>query len=116
MEDFFVKKRLLLALTAFLLACTLVNAETLEERVDRLEKELRETKEELQKQIAEKYPFDKYIIISDREKAIRYGMRLLQKGDSLLIAGKGHETYQIIGNEKTHFDDREVVRKILAGK
>ena len=66
--------------------------------------------------IAEKYPFDKYIIISDREKAIRYGMRLLQKGDSLLIAGKGHETYQIIGNEKTHFDDREVVRKILAGK
>ena len=36
--------------------------------------------------IAEKYPFDKYIIIADREKAIRYGMRLLQKGDSLLIA------------------------------
>ena len=66
--------------------------------------------------IAEKYPFDKYIIIADREKAIRYGMRLLQKGDSLLIAGKGHETYQIIGNEKNHFDDREVVRKILAGK
>ena len=49
-----MKKRLLLALTAFLLACTLVNAETLEERVDRLEKELRETKEELQKQMAEK--------------------------------------------------------------
>ena len=66
--------------------------------------------------IAEKYPFDKYIIIADREKAIRYGMRLLKKGDSLLIAGKGHETYQIIGTEKTHFDDREVVRKILAGK
>ena len=66
--------------------------------------------------ITEKYPFDKYIIIADREKAIRYGMRLLKKGDSLLIAGKGHETYQIIGTEKTHFDDREVVRKILAGK
>ena len=66
--------------------------------------------------IAEKYPFDKYIIIADREKAIRYGMRLLQKGDSLLIAGKGHETYQIIGNEKTHFDDREIVRKILEEK
>jgi len=40
-------------------------------------------------------------------------MKLLQKGDSLLIAGKGHETYQIIGTEKTHFDDREVVRNIL---
>ena len=44
-----MKKRLLLALTAFLLACTLVNAETLEERVDRLEKELRETKKKIKK-------------------------------------------------------------------
>ncbi len=63
--------------------------------------------------IAEKYPFDKYLIISDRENAIKHGIRLLKKGDSLLIAGKGHETYQIIGTEKTHFDDREVVRNIL---
>ena len=63
--------------------------------------------------IAEKYPFDKYLIISDRENAIKHGIRLLKKGDSLLIAGKGHETYQIIGTEKTHFDDREVVRNVL---
>ena len=63
--------------------------------------------------IEEKYPFDKYLIIADRKRAIKHGMKLLQKGDSLLIAGKGHETYQIIGTEKTHFDDREVVREIL---
>ena len=63
--------------------------------------------------IEEKYPFGKYLIIADRKRAIKHGMKLLQKGDSLLIAGKGHETYQIIGTEKTHFDDREVVRNIL---
>ena len=63
--------------------------------------------------IDEKYPFDKYLIISDRERAIKYGIKMLEKDDSLLIAGKGHETYQIIGTEKTHFDDREIVRKIL---
>ena len=38
---------------------------------------------------------------------------ILKKGDSLLIAGKGHENYQIIGTQKIHFDDRETVRKIL---
>lgn len=66
--------------------------------------------------IDEKYPFDKYLIISDRERAIKHGIKLLKKGDSLLIAGKGHENYQIIGTEKIHFDDREVVRKILEEK
>ena len=63
--------------------------------------------------IDEKYPFDKYLIISDRERAIKHGIKLLKKGDSLLIAGKGHENYQIIGTQKIHFDDRETVRKIL---
>ena len=63
--------------------------------------------------IDEKYPFDKYLIISDRERAIKHGIKLLKKGDSLLIAGKGHENYQIIGTQKIHFDDRETVRNIL---
>jgi len=66
--------------------------------------------------IDEKYPFDKYLIISDRERAIKHGIKLLKKGDSLLIAGKGHENYQIIGTQKIHFDDRETVRKILEEK
>ena len=41
---------------------------------------------------------------------------MLEKGDSLLIAGKGHETYQIIGTEKIHFDDREIVKEALETK
>ena len=55
---------------------------------------------------------DKYTVIEDREEAIKYAIEnVLSKGDSLLIAGKGHETYQIIRKEKKHFDDREMARK-----
>ncbi len=49
----------------------------------------------------------------DRTKAIRLALVNAQKGDLVLIAGKGHETYQIIGETKHHFDDREVAKKIL---
>lgn len=49
----------------------------------------------------------------DREAAIRLALSMAQKGDLVLIAGKGHETYQIVGNEKHHFDDREMARRIL---
>ena len=55
-----------------------------------------------------------YIVIEDRREAIRYAVDQLQPGDLLLIAGKGHEDYQIIGTEKIHFDDREQVRFALA--
>ena len=61
-----------------------------------------------------KFPVEKYIVIVDREQAIKYAVqKIVEEGDSLLIAGKGHETYQIIGREKRHFDDREVVKKYL---
>ena len=60
------------------------------------------------------YPEEKYLIIEDREQAIKYAIKnVIEEGDSLLIAGKGHETYQIIGKEKKHFDDREVAKKYL---
>ena len=49
----------------------------------------------------------------DRGSAIRKALSMAQKGDLVLIAGKGHETYQIIGEEKQHFDDREVAREVL---
>ena len=49
----------------------------------------------------------------ERRKAIELGLSFAQKGDLVLIAGKGHETYQIIGEEKQHFDDREVAREVL---
>ena len=52
-----------------------------------------------------------YEIILNREKAIIRAIQMLDKNDILLVLGKGHETYQIINNEKYHFDDKEVVLK-----
>lgn len=49
----------------------------------------------------------------DRAEAIKYAMSCMKPGDILLIAGKGNETEQIIGNNKIHFDDKEEVRKWL---
>ncbi|MBQ5669721.1 MAG: UDP-N-acetylmuramoyl-L-alanyl-D-glutamate--2,6-diaminopimelate ligase [Tidjanibacter sp.] len=50
-----------------------------------------------------------YLIISDRAQAIRAALRMAGSGDVVLVAGKGHEEYQIIGTEKTHFSDQEQV-------
>lgn len=50
-------------------------------------------------------------VIPDRSEAIETGLKSLKAGDILLIAGKGHENYQIIGNEKKYFNDREEVLK-----
>ncbi|MCD2345876.1 UDP-N-acetylmuramoyl-L-alanyl-D-glutamate--2,6-diaminopimelate ligase [Clostridium guangxiense] len=55
----------------------------------------------------------KYEKIVDRKKAIEKGLNILTPNDLLIIAGKGHESYQIIGNEKIHFDDRETVDELL---
>jgi UDP-N-acetylmuramoyl-L-alanyl-D-glutamate--2,6-diaminopimelate ligase len=52
------------------------------------------------------------IEIGDRAEAIRHAMRELGKGDVLIIAGKGHETYQIVGNVKHDFDDSQVARDV----
>ncbi len=52
-------------------------------------------------------------VMLDREQAIGRALRLAQEGDIVLIAGKGHEDYQIFKDRKIHFDDRETVRKIL---
>ncbi len=49
----------------------------------------------------------------DRKDAIHTALSMAKKGDIVLIAGKGHETYQVIGDQKQHFDDRETVRNIL---
>jgi UDP-N-acetylmuramoyl-L-alanyl-D-glutamate--2,6-diaminopimelate ligase len=59
------------------------------------------------------FPKEKYTVIVDREQAIKYGIEMSAEKDSLLIAGKGHEDYQILGREKIHFDDREKARKYL---
>ncbi|MCX7983793.1 MAG: UDP-N-acetylmuramoyl-L-alanyl-D-glutamate--2,6-diaminopimelate ligase [Bacteroidetes bacterium] len=49
----------------------------------------------------------------DRRKAIETAVKIAQKGDIVLIAGKGHEDYQIIGTERRHFSDKEVVESLL---
>ena len=51
----------------------------------------------------------------DRTKAIALAMRLAEPGDIIILAGKGHETYQIVGTTKNHYDEREIVRDILSG-
>ncbi|MFP4008762.1 MAG: UDP-N-acetylmuramoyl-L-alanyl-D-glutamate--2,6-diaminopimelate ligase [Spirulinaceae cyanobacterium] len=53
------------------------------------------------------------IVIRDRAEAIRQAILEAQPGDGVLIAGKGHEDYQILGTEKVHFDDREQARAAL---
>lgn len=53
----------------------------------------------------------KTLSISDRKEAIRTAIMLADKGAVLLLAGKGHETYQIIGKDKRHFDEREIVEE-----
>ncbi|MEC4805316.1 MAG: UDP-N-acetylmuramoyl-L-alanyl-D-glutamate--2,6-diaminopimelate ligase [Jaaginema sp. PMC 1079.18] len=53
-------------------------------------------------------------VIGDRALAIRQAILEAQPGDGVLIAGKGHEDYQILGTEKIHFDDREQARAALA--
>ena len=55
-----------------------------------------------------------YLRITDRREAIRTAAMLARKGDIIVIAGKGHEDYQIIGTEKLHFDDREEVGEAFA--
>ena len=51
--------------------------------------------------------------IADRRKAIYWAVQNAEPGDTILLAGKGHEDYQIIGHEKRHFDEREVVAEAL---
>jgi UDP-N-acetylmuramyl tripeptide synthase len=55
-----------------------------------------------------------YVVIPDRAEAIRGAIRMAEPEDVVLIAGKGHETYQIIGKKKRAFDDRRVAAEALA--
>ena len=50
---------------------------------------------------------------SDRRLASEHAIRAARSGDMVLIAGKGHEDYQILGTTKHHFDDREVAREAV---
>jgi len=54
-----------------------------------------------------------YLVVPDRREAIRLAVSLARPGDAVLVAGKGHEDYQIWGTERRHFDDREEVTEAL---
>ena len=54
-----------------------------------------------------------YVRITDRTEAIRAAIVEAKPGDTVLIAGKGHENYQILGTKKIHYDEREIVKQIL---
>lgn len=55
-----------------------------------------------------------YVVLPDRRAAIRFAVGLLRPRDVLLVAGKGHEDYQILGTKRIHFDDREELRAAFA--
>ena len=53
----------------------------------------------------------KIAVIENRRQAIEFALSKARKGDTVILAGKGHETYQIIGKEKIHFDEREIIEE-----
>lgn len=72
-----------------------------------------EAPEEIIKDIVVGLTKENHIIEIHREKAIEKAISLAEKNDIILIAGKGHENYQVIGREKIHFDDKEEVIKAI---
>lgn len=54
-----------------------------------------------------------YVVITNRFLAIEYALDHAEKNDIILLAGKGHETYQVLGTDTIHFDEREIVQKLL---
>ena len=71
--------------------------------------------EDVMKGVEEKIGVKPYEKIQDRHEAIFVAIAMAQAGDTVVIAGKGHENYQILKNETIHFDDREVAREALGG-
>jgi UDP-N-acetylmuramoyl-L-alanyl-D-glutamate--2,6-diaminopimelate ligase len=57
-----------------------------------------------------------HLRIEDRREAIHRALAMLAPGDCLLLAGKGHETYQVLGTERVPFDEREIVRDLLGAE
>ena len=56
-----------------------------------------------------------YVVVEDRRRAIRLAIESARPADVVLVAGKGHEPYQIVGTERRPFDDREEARRWIGG-
>ena len=74
-----------------------------------------EKPEEIVKQIEEgaKKTKGKYICLVDRTEAIKYAINMATKTDIIVLAGKGHETYQEINGVKNHYDEREIIKEVI---
>ena len=72
-----------------------------------------EDPEAIMKDILNGVESNNYCVIYDRKEAILKGLAMLEDNDTLLILGKGHEDYQIIGHTKHHFDDTEIVLEYI---
>ncbi len=75
-----------------------------------------EDEKEIMNDIVSDLKRENYEIIFDRKEAIKKGIDLLKDKDILLILGKGHEDYQIIGKEKIHFSDKDIVIEYIKNK
>jgi UDP-N-acetylmuramoyl-L-alanyl-D-glutamate--2,6-diaminopimelate ligase len=62
--------------------------------------------------MAEARALDGYLVEADRRQAIELALRLAAAGDVVVIAGKGHEDYQLVGGRRLDFDDRVAVREL----
>jgi UDP-N-acetylmuramyl tripeptide synthase len=56
-----------------------------------------------------------HVVEPDRKAAITRAIKEARPGDIVILAGKGHETYQVLKDQTIHFDDREVAREVLRG-
>lgn len=72
-----------------------------------------ENEKQIMNDILEGVKLDNHIVIHDRKEAIIKGIKMLNQNDILMILGKGHEDYQIIGKEKIHFSDKEIVEEYI---
>ena len=72
-----------------------------------------ESQEQIYKDMLKDNKYENYEIIDDREMAIKKGIELLNKDDTLLILGKGHEEVMVIGYDKIPFSDLKIVQKYI---
>ena len=56
------------------------------------------------------------VVLENRKEAIEWALENAKENDIILLAGKGHETYQILPTGTIHFDEREVVNEVLKGR
>jgi len=64
-------------------------------------------------QILNGFKGDNYIVEIDRKEAIKKALKMAEPGDIVLLAGKGHELYQIVKNQKIEFDEHKIISELL---